>query len=278
MRIVFSRKGFDSSYGGGASPILPDGTMITFPIPEKGSLVRYADLQTPRGSLLQLMLALGVTRYRENKQWCRLDPQSEAHLDPDIHRDTSVRHDDWRPVFGQCDAAQTVLANRGVSKGDLFIYYGTFRRTETADMGLKYVGKAFHAIFGYMLVGEIIRVNGQTSIPWCASHPHLVNRNRKNNTLYVAAMSLGSHNLPGAAMLRFDEQRVLSKSADRISLWKLPRFLHPALSQKAMSNHRLEDWSLEPDAAFLQTKSPGQEYVVEATAEMREWALKLVAA
>ena len=79
-------------------------------------------------------------------------------------------------------------------------------------------------------------------------------------------------------MLRFEEQRVLSESTDRMSLWKLPRFFHPALSQKAMSNHAPQDWSLEPDAAFLQTKSPGQEYVVEATDEMREWALQLIAA
>ena len=34
MRIVLSRKGFDSVSGGGPSPVLEDGTMLSLPIPE----------------------------------------------------------------------------------------------------------------------------------------------------------------------------------------------------------------------------------------------------
>ena len=33
MKVIISRKGFDSGYGGMPSPILPDGTMISMPIP-----------------------------------------------------------------------------------------------------------------------------------------------------------------------------------------------------------------------------------------------------
>lgn len=36
MKIILSRKGFDSSAGGVASPILPGGEMISLPIPETG--------------------------------------------------------------------------------------------------------------------------------------------------------------------------------------------------------------------------------------------------
>lgn len=32
-KIILSRKGFDSKYGGIPSPILPDGAMLSFPIP-----------------------------------------------------------------------------------------------------------------------------------------------------------------------------------------------------------------------------------------------------
>ena len=39
MKVIFSRKGFDSSYGGFPSIILPDGQMISFPIPEKGKKI-----------------------------------------------------------------------------------------------------------------------------------------------------------------------------------------------------------------------------------------------
>ena len=33
MKIILSRKGFDSSNGGCASPIMPDGTLLSMPIP-----------------------------------------------------------------------------------------------------------------------------------------------------------------------------------------------------------------------------------------------------
>ena len=44
MKIILSRKGFDSGYGGMPSPILPDGTMLSMPIPSNGDLVKYCNL------------------------------------------------------------------------------------------------------------------------------------------------------------------------------------------------------------------------------------------
>ena len=35
MKVILSRKGFDSQYGGMPSPILPDGTLLSLPIPSK---------------------------------------------------------------------------------------------------------------------------------------------------------------------------------------------------------------------------------------------------
>ena len=43
MKVVLSRKGFDSSNGGIVSPIFEDGTMISFPIPSDDS-DRFSDL------------------------------------------------------------------------------------------------------------------------------------------------------------------------------------------------------------------------------------------
>ncbi len=45
MKIIFSRKGFDSSAGGCASPIFPDGTLWSIPIPDKHNKKRYKDLE-----------------------------------------------------------------------------------------------------------------------------------------------------------------------------------------------------------------------------------------
>jgi hypothetical protein len=46
MKVILSRKGFDSSYGGFASPILPDGRIISLPIPSSDKeALRYSDLK-----------------------------------------------------------------------------------------------------------------------------------------------------------------------------------------------------------------------------------------
>ncbi len=37
MRIILSRKGFDSGSGGVPNPILPDGRLVPLPIPDQGS-------------------------------------------------------------------------------------------------------------------------------------------------------------------------------------------------------------------------------------------------
>lgn len=44
MKLILSRKGFDSSAGGKPSPIFPDGTMISLPIPDKASPTAYQDI------------------------------------------------------------------------------------------------------------------------------------------------------------------------------------------------------------------------------------------
>ena len=48
MKVVLSRKGFDSSNGGIVSPIFEDGTMISFPIPSDDS-DRFSDLHYKGG-------------------------------------------------------------------------------------------------------------------------------------------------------------------------------------------------------------------------------------
>ena len=44
MKVILSRKGFDSGYGKTASPILPDGTLLSLPIPSKAETVKFTDL------------------------------------------------------------------------------------------------------------------------------------------------------------------------------------------------------------------------------------------
>ena len=47
MKVILSRKGFDSSNGGCPSPILPDGTLLSLPIPTDDR-DKYEDLSWKR--------------------------------------------------------------------------------------------------------------------------------------------------------------------------------------------------------------------------------------
>src|SRR5690349_20361168 len=100
MKVIFSRKAFDSAAGGCANPIMPDGRLVPLPIPDKESVIRYEDIQVGGSSLGHIVADLTHGKQR---------PNFGAHLDPDLDPDAYPRLDDWRPLFGQCDAAQTVL-------------------------------------------------------------------------------------------------------------------------------------------------------------------------
>jgi len=121
MKLIFRRKGFDSSAGGCPSPIMPDGTLVPFPIPDKASPIRYRDVQIGGYSLGRVVADL--TRAKQK-------PHFGAHLDPDLDAGAYPRGDGWRPVFGQADSAQSALERQGVACGDLFLFFGWFRDVE----------------------------------------------------------------------------------------------------------------------------------------------------
>ncbi|MGH6954670.1 MAG: hypothetical protein ACREGL_10830, partial [Alphaproteobacteria bacterium] len=92
MKIVFSRKGFDSALGGSPSPIFADGRAVSLPIPTTSrSSVRFGDVRCVRGSLGALVEQLTRGRVRGNRH---------CHLDPDLDRDARPRPHGWRPAFG----------------------------------------------------------------------------------------------------------------------------------------------------------------------------------
>src|SRR5947209_602976 len=103
VKLILSRKGFDSGSGGGPSPILPDGRMVSLPIPDKTAPFTYTDLSYASGmSMGDLIRDLAPARVK---------PSHFAHLDPDIDPGAVPRRTGWRPVFGQSGPSQTHLAN-----------------------------------------------------------------------------------------------------------------------------------------------------------------------
>lgn len=111
MRVILSRKGFDSSAGGVPSPIFPDCRMVSLPIPDRHSAVTYGDISYDSSSLGNLVADLTSGR---------VPSHYGAHIDPDLVQDSLPRLPNWRPIFGQTGQAQSHLRNNDIGSGDIF--------------------------------------------------------------------------------------------------------------------------------------------------------------
>jgi Nucleotide modification associated domain 3 len=147
MRIVLSRKGFDSSSGGVPSPILPDGTLVPLPIPSsKRGSIGYSKLR---------VLDLTLARLLEDLTHCKNAAQRRAHVDPDLRGSALPnRPPGWRPILGQADQSQKHLEKSNVGCGDLFLFFRWFRKVELCDGCYRYVRGApkLHVLFGWLQV------------------------------------------------------------------------------------------------------------------------------
>lgn len=179
VKFILSRKGFDSGSGGSPSPILPDGTMLSLPIPEQDSHGKQYD--TGR-RFCQLNLPACFSR----AEFCHLDPD----IRPELYREFP-KH--WRPLFGQCGAAQAHLHRKKVGPNDIFLFFGLFQEV---DENFRYRGCPFHAVWGYFQIGEVL----SPPDPGDSWHPHTREsyKNSVGNTVYVARKSLdGDERIPG---------------------------------------------------------------------------------
>lgn len=190
MKIVFSRKGFDTASGGGPSPII-DGRPVSLPIPgSNGETTTYAD----RG------LADAVAIASRGK-----------------HAGETACHDDPMFVDGQCwlgqiGAAQGHLRNQGVGEGDVFVFFGLFAEPLT--------GERHHRIFGAMTVGcfgspqETRRHPSWQEPP--RRHPHLHGDWGASNAVYHGAGRLATS---ASARLR------LTHREGPLNRWVVPNWL-----------------------------------------------------
>lgn len=266
MKVVLSRKGMDTKSGGMASPILPDGTLLSLPIPDKTVGTAYKDLYYKNQSLEKII-----------SQLCpRFDfvENMTCHLDPDIYRNIEDRtvNSQRTPAFGQCGQSGVHLDNLEVTVGDIFLFYGLFQRTMFHDETLCFDSNApkVHIIYGYMKVGEILRNTQEikSRYPW---HPHSINTNRLNNRLY----------LPDTyGTFKYDDSLVLTKRGQNsVRLWALPAFFGKEnISISWQGNNRP---ILKGDYAELNSACPGQEFVVTASTSKQErnlceWVEKLI--
>jgi Nucleotide modification associated domain 3 len=151
MRIIFSRKGFDSASGRAPSPII-DRVPYALPIPTG----KYPS-ETTYGHL-----SLGDKVSQANKGYTA---DSLCHEDPMFWDD--------RCAFGQTSASQSHLSKNGVGVGDVFIFFGLFAEGNH---------DRHHRIFGYLNVESVFKIGAHPSGEelWhalegaCRKHPHTI--------------------------------------------------------------------------------------------------------
>ena len=248
MKVILSRKGMDSASGGIPSPILPDGTLLSLPIPDDHGELSYKAISYAGNNYQQIIRQLKPNFNFQKHPFC--------HLDPDIYREIKGRPDGWIPAFGQHDISAVHLDNMGVGEGDWFLFYGMFQQADYDHNGdLKFVrGEPIrHIIYGYMEIKRVLDdpVEIQQDYSW---HPHAVGT-KKNNRLYLA----GDY-----GTFRYDDRLVLTMAGQpKRSRWELPNFFADAnISMSWQGENRP---NLNGNSSWLEASSRGQEFVLTAT-------------
>lgn len=281
MKLILSRKGFDSAAGGVPSPILPDGRLIVLPIPDDHSHTTYGELAQDGEALAPLVSDL--TRGR-------LTARDRVHLDPDLLEESLPRSPGWRPLFGQMGQAQGHLRNQGVGPGDLFLFFGLFREVAPGRDGWAFVRDARprHVLWGWMQVERVLPLDGPlpAEMAWASGHPHC-QRRASNNVLYLARRQLAldglADTLPGAGVFSHDasSQRLTAPDAVKVSDWRLPSWWYPRRGRPPLSYHADPGrWRRKAEHTELRAVARGQEFVLDVAAypEALPWAGELIRA
>jgi hypothetical protein len=281
MKLVLSRKGFDSGYGGMPSPILPDGRLVPLPIPNPTDRFALVNINIPDIDISKLLADLS----HGNRP-----ATTRVHLDPDLDRAPELRLPQWRPSLGQSDAAQSHLRNMGVGIGDVFIFFGWFRQTEYSEGIWRFVRGAphMHVMFGWLEIDAVLPIASErerclSRFPWIANHPHVSDPGHyARNTLYVAGRrSTFKPNTAfgGGRFSRYSDELRLTKPGATRSVWSLPRWFMPNSERAPLSYHRkLDRWVKHRNSVTLRSVAKGQEFVLDGAAypEAEGWAANLV--
>ena len=287
MKLILSRKGFDSANGGCPSPIFPDGTMFSLPIPLKHEdKFAYEKLSHTSDALGKINIGEVVEGLTNE----RIGANHHAHMSPDLNPLQG-----WPRLFDQAGAAKGHLKNQGVGEGDLFLFFGLFREVNepSNERGWHFKPNApqQHVLWGWLQVGgKHDPEKGKDTLQCSCGNA---------NTRYVARKQLDMGdgiNAPGAGVFpQYDERLLLTAPGESVSHWKLPRWFYPNGDKKPLTRHRnrsrvpkLPHISPDPweplwkpnndDYAYLESVGLGQEFVLDCDhyPESIPWALALI--
>ena len=286
-KLILSRKGFDSGSGGCPSPIFPDDTMFSLPIPSYDQQA-FEDLQ--HGDVDIASVVTGITNGR-------MSGRNLIHLDPDLNFDAYRYRKDrtawqqWRGMLGQAGIAQSHLNNQCVATGDVFLFFGLYRRVEETTQGWRFVRGApeLHVLWGWLQIDEKYRVAdiGPNDLPWARHHPHIFSGYREDrNTVYTASTKLDpcgddQSDIAGWGVFpKFDQRLVLTDpNGAGVSNWRLPRWFYPDSNKTPLTYHPDQKrWRRDGNHAYLRSVGRGQEFVLDLAhyPEAIEWLSDLM--
>ena len=265
-------KGFDSSSGGCPSPIMPDGTLLSLPIPDEYApavvqnpekLLKFNDLVYKGHTYTQLLAGL-----RQTKTY------NVCHLDPDLRMDVrSTPVNGWKAAFGQTESALGVLRNAKVQIGDLFLFFGLFRKAEYYKDTMRFVrgAKKIQIIYGYLEIGEILDKPEQIEkFYW---HPHATKGlyEEEKNAIFLPGKHLSlCPSLPGYGVLDYREDRILTMQGENTATWKPHSFYMPNSINDDRKN------SAKKGSKGLYYAGQWQELVLKPNDDANDWALKMI--
>ena len=289
MKIILSRKGFDSSNGGFPSIILPSKEMLSLPIPScyEGDY-KYSDITTKNdGNLFDIMKQCIGEKIQLGKKDINLTEDIHCHLDPFLGNYSVKETNCWNGIFGQEGASAGHLRNEEVNTGDIFIFFGWFDDVEIINGHYQYVNKGEpkgkHTMFGYLEIGE--KYENIKDVPQkYKNHPHVINQDRKNNTIFIASEKFTLNpEFKGYGIFKYNPELDLTKKEDGTYMnrtcWMLPEFF----KNLKISYHKSESFKDE----YFKAANIGQEFViknignikditVEGGNELKNWTVDLI--
>lgn len=259
MKIIFSRKGFDSQYGGIPSPII-NGKLISLPIPDHAGTFTYDDL--------------GFGNLVTDLSKSRITGDNRCHHDPDL----------VNGIFGQAGAAQGHLSNQEVGRGDLFLFFGTFQDAIRRKDKFVWVSstRPKHQFFGWLFIDEIYKnLSGPVASEKVPKkfrlHAHLTGKWPPNNTVYTApkiAKLFDRKIIRGSGKFDDTPQTTLTHPESELkSFWRIPTWLNPIADGCGLTYHSSKQFT----QLGLKTTAKGQEFVACPSQERKfqEWLIDL---
>ncbi len=254
QKIILSKKGFDTKNGGFPSPVFPDGTMFSIPIPSRLNEETYSNLNfkyrcSAIGEILNDLTNKSIIINSRRKNADYTEAKFRCHYDPQVINDYFT--------LGQTGSALGHLNNNKVDKGDIFVFYGLFRKVEFNNNRWQYNGNPFHCIFAYMKVEDVIKVNNKKfnikKYPFLENHPHLQPDfldKFPHSKIYIGNTF---------KYFKFDKKRILTDmdNYNGVSYWKLP--VNFDFTEHITFIQKME---VKDNSCYIHHKGYGQEFVI----------------